>query len=205
MNTVQNKGNDPPKLFDVLLHHLEPYSGHQIHISDLLNAIGDRGFGLTFMLFGLLAAVLPTGLCSVMALPIILFAIQLLIGRTRPTIPKRFDRKTFDANLISTNIQKSQKYLDWFEHFAKPRWQLINQPMMIRFAAIICICLASIILMPGPLTNTQTGFAVMIIGLAIAERDGLLLLFSFFASISAFFVSITAFVAFISLIQRWLS
>ena len=195
----------PPKLFDALLRHLDSYSGRQIQLSDLLIVIGDRGFGLAFMLFGLLAAILPTGLCSMMSLPIILFAFQLLIGQERPSIPNRFNHKMIDADLVRIKIQKSQKWLNWLEHLAKPRWQWFNHTVLIRLAALICLCLALIILMPGPFTNTPTGLAVMVFGLAIAERDGLLLLLSFFAALSAFFVSITAFVTFISLIQKWLS
>lgn len=205
MSPTHTKPNDPPALFDALLHHLEAYAGQQIHLSDLLLAIGDRSFGLAFMLFGLLAAILPTGLCSIMGLPIILFAFQLLIGRSRPTIPDRFNHKTFDASLVSSNIRKSQKWLAWFEHVAKPRWQFFNQPALMKLAALLCMALAGIVLLPGPFTNTPTGFAVMIIGLAIAERDGLLLMLSFIAAVCAFFLSMTAFVAFISLIQRWLS
>jgi hypothetical protein len=192
------------KLFDVLLHRLQAYSGQQIQLSDLLTAMGDRSFGLAFMLFGFLAAVLPAVLCSIMSLPIILFALQLLTGREKPSIPNRFNRKKFDADTISLNIRKSQKWLNRLTLFARPRWYFFNQVFFIRLTALFCLILALIILIPGPFTNTPPGIAIVLFGCALTERDVILLLISFAASTLAFFVSVTAIMGIYSLILAWL-
>ena len=193
-----------PKLFNVLLRRLEHYAGKQIHLSDLLAAMGERSFGLAFMLFGFLAAVLPTVLCSIMSLPIILFAWQLLIGHTKPNIPNRFNQKKFDADTIRFNILKSLKWLNRLTLFAKPRALFLNNSFFIRLAALFCLILALIILIPGPFTNTPPGFAIMLFGCALAERDGVLLLISFVLSALAFFVSLTAIMALYSVANAWL-
>ena len=92
-------------LHAALIHLLDGYRGRHIHLSDLLNAMGPRGFGFVYILFGMLAAALPTGLCSVMAVPILLFSAQQALGRHRPTMPKRFDGKQFLADAVQTGIQ----------------------------------------------------------------------------------------------------
>lgn len=193
-----------PKLFNVLLDRMEHYSGKQIHLSDLLAAMGDRSFGLAFMLFGFLAAVLPAVLCSIMSLPIILFAWQLLTGHSKPNIPKRFDKKKFDADTIRLNIRNSLKWLNRLTLFAKPRLLFLNNTFLIRLAAFFCLVLALIILIPGPFTNTPPGIAIVLFGCALAERDGFLLLISFAVSIFAFIVSLTAIMALYALVLVWL-
>ncbi len=77
-----------------MLHMLDQHDGRDIRVSDMLMAMGDRGYGFAFIAFGMLAAILPTGLCSIMSMPIILFSAQLLFGQSHPSIPARFDRRT---------------------------------------------------------------------------------------------------------------
>lgn len=198
------KSTKTPKLFEVLLHRLDYFAGQQIQLSDLLAAMGDRSFGLAFMLFGFLAAVLPTVICSIMSIPIILFSAQLLIGKVKPSIPHRFNQKKFSADTISLNIKKSLKWLNRLTLFAKPRLAFLNQVIFIRLAAFFCLVLAFVILIPGPFTNTPPGIAIVLFGCALAERDGVLLLISFALSLLAFFISITAIVALFSLILTWI-
>lgn len=194
----------PPRLFEVLLLRLEHFAGQQIQLSDLLVAMGDRSFGLAFMLFGFLAAALPAVICSIMSLPIILFSLQLLFGRVKPSIPNRFNQKKFSADTITLNIRKSLKWLNRLTLFAKPRLPFLNQLIFIRLAAFFCLILAIVILIPGPFTNTPPGIAIVLFGCALAERDGILLLVSFALSILAFLISMTAIVALFQLIQAWL-
>ena len=162
-----------PKLFEVLLHRMDHFAGQQIQLSDLLAAMGDRSFGLAFMLFGFLAAVLPAVICSIMSLPIILFSIQLILGRIKPSIPNRFNQKKFSADTITLNIRKSLKWLNRLTLFAKPRIPFLNHIIFIRLAAFFCLILALIILIPGPFTNSPPGIAIVLFGCALAERDGI--------------------------------
>jgi hypothetical protein len=199
-----SKSGQSPRLFEVLLLRLEHYAGQQIQLSDLLLAMGDRSFGLAFMLFGFLAAVLPAVICSIMSIPIILFSLQLLIGRSKPSIPNRLNQKKFDADTISLNIRKSLKWLNMLTLFAKPRWPFLNHLFFIRLAAFFCLILALVILIPGPFTNSPPGIAIVLFGAALAERDGILLLISFVLSLLALLISMTALVALYNLILIWL-
>ena len=61
------------------------------------------------------------------------------------------------------------------------------------------------IVVPGPFTNLPPGVAIALFGFAMAERDGLLMLLSFLASILAFFISLSAISALALLSWVWLS
>jgi hypothetical protein len=192
-------------LHAALIHLLDGYRGRHIHLSDLLNAMGPRGFGFVYILFGILAAALPTGLCSVMAVPILLFSAQQALGRHRPTMPKRFDGKQFSADTVQAGIQSKEKWLLRLERFAKPRWHILTGTAVNRIAAVCCFILASVILLPGPFTNVPPGIAIALFGFAMVERDGLLMLIAFIAGIIGFIIGLSAVIATVLLIGRWIA
>jgi hypothetical protein len=194
-----------PPLLDVMLHLLDRYDGKNIHVSDMLQAMGDRGFGFAFIAFGILAAVLPTGLCSIMSVPILLFSSQLLIGRSHPSIPDRFNRRSFAADRVQAGLRNTEKWLRHLEAFAKPRWPAFTGRFITRLAAFFCLTLALVIVVPGPFTNLPPGIAITLFGFAMAERDGLLMLLSFLVAILAFFISLSAISALALLSWYWLS
>jgi hypothetical protein len=192
-------------MIEVMLHMLDQHDGRDIRVSDMLMAMGDRGYGFAFIAFGMLAAILPTGLCSIMSVPIILFSAQLLFGQDHPSIPARFDRRTFAADRVQNSLRKTEKWLRRLELFAKPRWPGLTGPFITRLAAFFCLTLALVIVVPGPFTNLPPGVAIALFGFAMAERDGLLMLLSFLASILAFFISLSAISALALLSWVWLS
>ncbi len=188
-----------------MLTLLDDHAGKDILISDMLDKMGERGFGFAFIVFGMLAAVLPTGLCSIMSAPILLFSAQLFVGHSRPTIPERFNKKRFSADSVQVGMLKTRKWLNRLELFAKPRWSSIIGPFTTRMAAFFCFVLALVILVPGPMTNLPPGITIALFGFAMAERDGLLMLLSFVVSLFAFFISMSAIAALALLAWAWLS
>jgi hypothetical protein len=206
MNTDTARHDTVTKsLLDTLLDKLEQQKGREIHAGELLEAMGHRGFGFAYVLFGILAAALPTGLCSLMALPIILFALQQLFGRARPSLPARFDNKRYSADALHAGIQRRRNWLVQLERFAKPRWKIMTHDIVYRFAALCCLVLALVILVPGPFTNIPPGVAIALFGFAMVERDGLLMLISFIAGVIGFIVGLSAVIATALLIGRWIA
>lgn len=196
---------DSLSMFDAMLKQLEPMAGQEIRLSNLLEAMSSRGFGLVYIVFGVLAAALPAVLCSIMSIPILLFSLQQLMGRQRPTLPPRFDQKKFSADAMSNGLNKARPWLNRVERFAKSRWPLLCTALITRIAALICFLLALVILIPGPFTNTPPGIVIALFGFAMTGRDGMLMLLTFLASILAFFISLSAISAFVIVLYVWAS
>ena len=91
------------------------------------------------------------------------------------------------------------------ERFAKPRWKIMTYDIVYRFAALCCLVLALVILVPGPFTNIPPGVAIALFGFAMVERDGLLMLISFIARVIGFIVGLSAVIATALLIGRWIA
>lgn len=191
-------------LHEALLHLLDRFQGRDIRLSDLLDAMGHRGFGFVYVLFGMLAAVLPTGLCSLMAVPVLLFSAQQAAGHARPYMPARFDGKRFPAQAIQSGLQRRQHWIRRVERFAKPRWAPMTSAPVNRVAAVFCLLLALVILAPGPFTNVPPGIAIALFGFAMAERDGLLMSISFVTGVLGFVVGLSALIATALLVWSWI-
>ena len=167
--------------------------------------MGARGFGFAYILFGMLAAALPAVLCSLMSIPILLFSAQQMAGRKRPAMPPKFDGRTYPADSIRNGLLKAAPWLNRLERFSRARWPALASDVTNRIAAMVCFLMALIILIPGPFTNTPTGIAIALIGLAMTSRDGLLMLLSLLASVAAVFISLSALGAFAVVMYGWIS
>jgi hypothetical protein len=209
MTEAQTRTASPPPadapLVEVLLHMLDAKAGQEIRLSDLLEAMGHRGYGFVFIAFGVLAAISPPGLGSLMSLPVMLFAAQMLWGAKEPWVPARLNRKTFAADTVRKAIERARPWLRRIEIFARPRLQFLAGGVLQRLAALVCIILACVILVPGPGTNNPPGVAIAIFGFALAEKDGILMLLAFIAAVLAFFIGLAAIIAVAGLAWAWMT
>lgn len=192
-------------LLEALLHMLDARAGTRITLGELVESMGHRGFGFAFIVFGVLAAISPPGVGSLMAIPTLLFSLQLLAGFKEPWVPGRFNRRTFEADDVRSTLARARKWLRRIEVFAKPRWSMLSRGVVARLAGLVCFILACVVLLPGPGTNNPPGVAIAIFGFALAERDGILMLIAFVAAVLAFAIGLAAIVAVVYLVYGWMS
>jgi len=186
-----------------MMHLLDGKAGQQVTIGELVSGMGKRGHGFCLIVFGLLAAISPPGVGSVMGAPLILFAAQLAVGLKQPWMPNWLARRPFSADGAKRTIERGRKWLKKIEIFAKPRASWLAGGVMEHLVGAVCVLLAAVILMPGPLTNNPPGIAITILGFALAERDGILVLLGLVAAVVAFVVGLSAFIAVAIAIWAW--
>lgn len=190
-------------LVEAMLHLLDGQTGKQVTIGELVAHMGQRGFGFCLIVFGVMAAISPPGIGSVLGAPLILFSAQLAWGLRQPWLPRSLARHAFSADGAKRTIAKARPWLRRIEVFAKPRVSWLARGVMEHLVGAVCLLLAAVILMPGPLTNNPPGLAIMILGFALAERDGILILIGLVAAVIAFVVGLSAFIAVAVAIWAW--
>lgn len=194
----------PLTLYDDIQAQLARDAGADIGLGDLLARLGGRGFGFVYVVFGMLAAVLPAGLCSLMSVPILLFAGQQFLRQARPVLPARLDTRRVSTDALSAGLARRETWFRHMERIARPRWPWLAGIGAYRLAALFCGMLALVILVPGPFTNVPPGMAIALFGFAMAERDGLLMLAAFAIGILAFAIGLSAVAATVWLLANWL-
>lgn len=192
-------------LVDAMMHLLDGKAGQTMTLGELVAGMGQRGHGFLLIVFGMLSAISPPGVGSVMGAPLLLFAAQLAVGLRQPWMPRWLSKRQFSADSVKRTIERGRPWLKKLEIFAKPRVSWLARGLMERLAGVVCFILAAVILMPGPLTNNPPGVAITILGFSIAERDGLLLLLGLVAAVIAFIIGLSAFIAVAIAIWAWFS
>lgn len=158
---------------------LKEGSGEKVvNIGAFINIISHRGFGAILLLLSLPAA-LPfpaVGYAIPFGLLIILFGLQLLIGRNFPWLPHRISQKQLYPGFISFLKKKGLPFLKKAERWSTRRMEFTTQKPFHVVTGLIVGLMGAIMVIPIPFTNTLPALVVFIIGLGLVADDGLFIL-----------------------------
>lgn len=173
-----------PRTSELLAAVLSAQEGERVAIGDLINALRNRAFGITFLLFGIPNCIpMPPGIPVVCGIVLMLIGVQMALGRQELWLPERISRQTFSRSMLDAIITRSRPSIQWFERWSRPRMERFAGPTARRVVGATVVLLGFILLLPIPfLGNLPPGFAVCIFGLGLVERDGAVILAGFFAT-----------------------
>jgi hypothetical protein len=142
----------------------------RISVGDMVEALGDRGFGLLLLLLTLPNAVpVPgPGLSAVLALPAALLAAQMAVGLSRPRLPRRLRCWSFSRARVAGVLAYARPMLERLEAVMRPRRPMAGD----RLTGAICLVLALVLALPIPLGNAPVAWALILVALGAVERDG---------------------------------
>ncbi len=161
-----------------LSHFIAGLEGQDCSVGELVDQIGDRGFGLLLLVLAFPAALpLPApGYATPFGILMILLGFQMLIGRQVPWLPERFRRRTIRYRVMAFSLEKGARLLRLVEFLIRPRWsRLARSRLFLSAVALIIIAMACSMTLPIPLTNTAPSFVIFLLAAGILEEDGLAL------------------------------
>lgn len=168
----------------------------------IMERLDERSSGLIMLLLALLA--LMAGL-SLLAGPIIIWiAVQMILARPRPTLPRCVARRTVLTLRFNRLIARMVPVLRWLERFIRPHWSTPFRTTR-RVVGMMLLLLGVSLFSPLPLSNFIPALVIMGMALAYLEKDGVMLalaLASAFASLVATAATAWAAVYGIQLLQR---
>jgi hypothetical protein len=146
-------------------------AGRDVTVGEIVHALQDRSFGVLMIMFALPNAVIP-GISWILGAPIILFGIQLALGRKQAWLPGFMLRRTLSANMLAAIAQRVEKFLLGIEKWAKPRWLFLISNGAQRLIGIYLALLALVLMVPIPFGNAGPAFAISFLSVGIIEKDG---------------------------------
>ena len=158
--------------------------GDAISMNDLISTLESRGFG-PLMMAPALIAFLPTGaipgipsLCGIL---IILVASQRLIGKHHPWVPARLRDVEFDREKFKNGLDWIRPWTERIDRLFRPRLTFLFSPVMSWVIAALCVFfgLSMIPLELVPMAAAVPALAIVLAGLGLSTRDGILLIVSF--------------------------
>lgn len=170
------KGVSP---LDLLEQALTSRAGDTITLEELRVALGERSFGFVLILACIPSLIPVPGVGSVAGfLPMILGA-MLVAGYQQPWLPSFVLNRPIPQRYLFGFLEKAKPLWAQVEKLIHPRWEWVFSPIGERVMGIIVIIHCIFILFPGPLTNLLPAAALVVLGLAMVTKDGILALLAY--------------------------
>ena len=159
----------------------ERTSGDTVTVRELMEAVGRRAYGPLLTLLGFVAIgplTLVPLTTSLFALIILLIALQMAFGKRYPWLPGRILRIEFPREQLVKAVEGAQGWVRPIDALLAPRFTFLTEPPFAMLIALICVG-AALITFPlslMPLAPIVPSLAVLLFGLGVTARDGVLIL-----------------------------
>lgn len=168
----------PHKSMAAALKHLPHGLPERVSLDDLLDRLGDKAIAFVLLVFAIPAIIptpgIPAGMIFGTALAIL--SVQIIFRTQRLVLPGVLGRLAVSRSIIEMTAEKAAPRLERLERLLKPRGHVLARFAGPTLLGIVIFLMAVIIALPIPFGNMLPGITVLIIALAIAQRDDLALL-----------------------------
>jgi hypothetical protein len=140
-------------------------------------AEGDGGLGpVLFVLTLPVLLPLPPGVSMVLALPLLLVALQIVAGRSTLWLPKVLAERSMERGALVKALRRILPLLDRLEALVRPRLRFLTGRIGVRAIGVACTLLAVVLILPIPFANLVPALALGLFSLGLTRKDGLLVL-----------------------------
>ena len=176
-DSIFQSGKQPRRL-SAILRKLADTSDGPVSVEQIRNALGDRSFAAMLAFFAVLNLIpFPPGTTLILGPPLIIVAVQMLLGQNRVWLPEFVLKKSISQSRFRSLADRHLPRLLKLETFIKPRyWPFASNGMEDRLIGLFSLVLALAVTIPIPLGNWLPALGILLIALAMSERDGFLFL-----------------------------
>ena len=140
-------------------------------VGELVDHAAEAGFGFLIGIMVLIA--IPFfGLSTPFGLAIALIGLQMMVGRTRPWLPKRARRRELSSTMLDGVAGMLSRRTRWLVKATRRRWEMWIHPRVVGFAVTL-LALGLALPIPIPGSNWIFLIPLFVYCVGILERDGL--------------------------------
>lgn len=182
--TSANKPETLSGLLDRLERHMEKNGrakpDEKVSLGKILDIIGRQAYGPLLLIIGIMSvsplAMIP-GSTWAFAVLTLLVATQMALHKKHPWLPKSALKLSFPEDKVGGALKKVRPWTKAIDKLVKPRLEfLAHEPWLIIVALLAIV--AAIITFPLsliPFAPIVPGIAVILVGLGVTARDGVVL------------------------------
>lgn len=146
-------------------------------IEALTAALGKRSFGIVLVLFGLPNLLPIPGLPMLCGVIIGVIGVQMMMGAQSLKLPNWLSQRRMKRADLARLLAKADPSLRALEKVTRPRLAFLTSPHAQRVLGLVVLALGIALQAPIPFFGgIAPGLGVVLLGLALTERDGALLL-----------------------------
>ncbi len=161
---------------DILRAIADNATGEAVTVRQMMDAFGERGYGLLMILFSLPNLVPSPGIGEIFGIPLFLIGYQMLVGRPTPWLPPAIERRGIRRTTLVRIVNAVEPRLRRIEAILKPRLTVLFSNRMDRAVGLFTLLCSISIIIPFPGTNFPVAIATVLIALAVMAEDGVVLI-----------------------------
>jgi hypothetical protein len=169
------------RISTILLRLPEQGTGDRLAVSEIVSALGARGYSILIVILGLPNSLpMPPPIALVSGLLMVFISLQMLFGRAAPWLPSSVLQRELVRADVSRAVERAMPWVRWIEKLAQPRFALFDSSVGVRAIGfgLLIISLGLVFALPV-VGQIPMGIALCLIGLGLVERDGLLVAIGF--------------------------
>ena len=147
--------------------------GSRVSLADITTATHGRAQGVLLVVLGLPETIPMIGFSLILAIPIAIIGLYMMIHGHGHPLPKWLLRRTVPRSVVHRAIDASLPRLRQIENVLKPRWPVLAAAD--RFIGLVIVLMAILLAAPIPGINILAALAVVLTGLGLLQRDGIVI------------------------------
>ncbi len=158
-----------------------------VTLEEIRDELRDRAFGPLILIFAapnLIPNPIP-GVSSVLGMPLLFLAAQLMMGARQPWLPKWLARRGMNRLDFRALVGRVVPWLQKAEKLLKPRMLWLMSPTAERFIGGVALLMAMVLFLPIVLGNWLPALSLSLLALGVMERDGLAVLLGLVTAVAA--------------------
>jgi hypothetical protein len=161
--------------------------GEKVTVREIIDALDARSFGLATLLFAIPSIVpMPPGIPTVVGICLFIVSFQMVIGRPELWLPGILSKRDFDRKSLVGAFEGIAPKLAVIEKVMKPRLLFMTGRVGSVLIGIIVLIMAIVLILPlPPGGNFPPALACAVLGLGLAQRDGVIVLIGLVVSVAA--------------------
>jgi hypothetical protein len=159
----------------------------RITIGDILDALDARAFGLATLIFSIPSIIpMPPGVPTVVGIALLIVSVQMVLGRHELWLPGFLSKRSFPRPVLVSAMEKFAPRLEAIERVASPRLMFLTGRVGMVLIGLVVLFMALVLILPlPPGGNFPPALACAVLGMGLAERDGVIVLVGLVASVVA--------------------
>jgi len=154
----------------------------RVSVRWLVEALGDRSFGLTLLMMALIGLV--PGASTFIGVLIAWPAIQLILRHDAPVLPRFVARREIAVDKLARAVRIVTPKLRWIEKLIRPRWTGGFRAAR-QLTGVIILLLGITMVSPFPFSHVIPAIVIMMLAIAYLEEDGIVLTVALIAAVSS--------------------
>jgi hypothetical protein len=173
----------------VILQDLLNDAPDDVTLEWIIANLHERSFGIVMLLIALVGLV--PGISPLVGLMLAIPAVQMMLGRREPTLPRRLATRRLSKARLGRILARVIPVLRRMERLVRPRWGTPFETTK-RVVGFVILLLGGTLLAPVPFSHIIPALVIALLAFAFLEEDGVLLCIALAAAIASLAITTAA-------------